>query len=56
MNKENVPEITKFAIVQERKEEQVNKAQAEEIVLSRIVVQDHNESIGRGWIHYLGIK
>jgi hypothetical protein len=47
VNKEHVSDIVGFAVVQERKEEQVNKEQAQEIVLLGIVVQDHNESIGK---------
>jgi hypothetical protein len=42
VNKEQVPEITGFAVVRERKEEQVNKEQVQEIVLSGIVVQDQS--------------
>jgi hypothetical protein len=45
VNKDQVPEITGFAVVQERKEEQVNKEKVQEIVLSGIVVQD--QSTGR---------
>jgi hypothetical protein len=45
VNKDQVPEITGFAVAQERKEEQVNKEQVQEIVLSGIVVQD--QSTGR---------
>jgi hypothetical protein len=45
VNKDQVPEITGFAVVRERKEEQVNKEQVQEIVLSGIVVQD--QSTGR---------
>jgi hypothetical protein len=47
VNKEHVPKITKFAVVRERKEKKVNKEQDQEILLSGIVVQDHNESTGK---------
>jgi hypothetical protein len=43
VNKEQVPKIPGFAVMRERKEEKVNKEQAQEILLSGIVVQDHNE-------------
>jgi hypothetical protein len=42
VNKEQVPEITGFAVVRERKEEQENKEHVQEIVLSGIVVQDQS--------------
>jgi hypothetical protein len=38
VSKEKVPEIAGFAVVQERKEERVNKEQVQEIVLLGIVV------------------
>ena len=47
MNDDQVPEITEFRVVRERKQEQVYKEQAQEIILSIIVVKDHNESIGK---------
>jgi hypothetical protein len=45
VNENQVLEIVGFAIL--RKEEQENKEKTREIVLSGIVVQDHNESIGK---------
>jgi hypothetical protein len=40
VKKEYVPEITRFAVARERKEEHVNKERAQEILLSRIIVQN----------------
>jgi hypothetical protein len=45
VNKEQDPEITEFAVVQKKKKKRVNKEKVQEIVLSRIVVQD--QSMGR---------
>jgi hypothetical protein len=43
VNKYKFPEIAGFIVVREREEEQVDKEQDQEIILSGIVVRDHNE-------------